>query len=1496
MGSTRAAKLDKVFHSICNGSTPLTAHNGKQFLESIYTQADAGACLHKLATSKAGKESLRSSVLNLGRDALNGPLCHLLMFLQREGLSEMNNGDLLQTILRLIAQPIFWHNFHKAYSDGDLNEAASTNFAWLLFHLVSLPAEQADSYRSDPKLPVILQSLLDSPRRELREFGYKIKNVLDMHKDNSTQGLAADSAQAPPGGRHDNDFSNFRDISIVPTPDEVASKALPFIRPSGALLDPNTENSRVAIHLDNQFRLLREDMMYDLREELEVLQTKTKKRRRANVVEGLEAVDVYLETANNRRTKYGIQLRCDEDLPFFEGVEKEDRYRHAVDNFKFMKHQSLACLLLGTEIIAFVTIHRDENLLSEDEPIIVVHLEGKEGTLKALRTLKDWRGLTLLQIDTALFAYEFVLKALQDAPGVPLAEELLFWQPDSEIIECWPQADAIVDALKWNIQVDLQPLLKTKEQIILDESQAESMLMGLTQRVSLIQGPPGTGKSFLGALLAKSIHDYTDLSILVVCFTNHALDDILTSLLDIGIPQDNMVRLGSKASSRTEPLALQKQDMGAFQRDKFEWSLIDEYKADLADLADELEAAYIRFMDTVPSFRDIMRHLEHTEFFIAFQVPWPEDGMHVVGKDGKAIRDDYLLERWKSGSDAGVLRGSPSVRETWHIWATPKEERVKMYDEWQEAVHKEQGDALYEIGKAYDELQQKLDRAWTSRDIKVLQSKRIIGCTTTAAAKYGFALQAAAPQVVLIEEAGEILESHVLTALSEHTSQLILIGDHKQLRPKVNNYALTVEKGEGYDLNRSLFERLILADYPHTALSKQHRMRPEISNLIRELTYPELLDAPKTKGRPNIKGLQENIVFIDHDHPEDSHDHLADKKDMAASSSKQNQFEVDMVLKIVKYLSQQGYGMEDMVVLTPYLGQLHRLRNALKKEANPVLNDGDSLELGRAGLLTPVAGKATKHPLRLATIDNYQGEESKIVIISLTRSNPLNDIGFMYSPERLNVLLSRARDGMIMIGNSTTFKNSRKGKEIWGRLFATLASTNSLHSGLPIVCPRHPTRKQLVEKPKEFNEKTPEGGCHLPWGSRRAETSPAVVLCLFAGVHKCPKKCHNLVDHSKLRCTVLVAVQCLRGHDLARACHESLNPDCKPCKKLDQLLLKKIQDDLKEKQRQEKEEAEHLAEIAKIDAGIEEEEVRRREQERQDQWDTLVQKMDQLLAISSPKSHGGSTLGPSSSVPAANNKPSSSRSTIGKLGNLASNTPKPQTSLAAASTSALPGPPEVGRVARDPGVSGSVRVELQSAIRAQAEREQREKASIAEAQRKQARQDSMIRAAEKEAKRLAVQIAAVRDVAQKAELEKRHFAAVQKAAGIAKKKEKHAEKFRRERQAAADRQIQEEEAQRKLQAAGVCSIDHRWIPVWAFRKGNYTVAAGAAHLLEWAGFQGVGEPPITQSKLGRVYQVTVSEKMYPEQVARIGVTTRSVEGISVAVRGGSRGRLRGPRA
>ena len=243
-----------------------------------------------------------------------------------------------------------------------------------------------------------------------------------------------------------------------------------------------------------------------------------------------------------------------------------------------------------------------------------------------------------------------------------------------------------------------------------------------------------------------------------------------------------------------------------------------------------------------------------------------------------------------------------------------------------------------------------------------------MACTTTAAAKYSQDLQVVSPDVLLVEETGEILESHVMTALGPRTQQLVLIVDHKQLRPKVDNYRSTVEKGEGYDLSRSLFERLIMKGFPHQTLQKQHRMRPEISSLIRELTYPQLVDAPKTQDRPDIRGLQSSLIFISHNRLEDDNKEAGNWKEMSSLSSKQNQFEAGMVLKIVKYLGQQGYGTEKIVVLTPYLGQLRLLQTLLSRENDPVLNDLDSHDLVRAGLMPAASAKMSQRKIRLSTI------------------------------------------------------------------------------------------------------------------------------------------------------------------------------------------------------------------------------------------------------------------------------------------------------------------------------------------------------------------------------------------------------------------------------------------------------------------------------------------------------------------------------------------------
>lgn len=131
----------------------------------------------------------------------------------------------------------------------------------------------------------------------------------------------------------------------------------------------------------------------------------------------------------------------------------------------------------------------------------------------------------------------------------------------------------------------------------------------------------------------------------------------------------------------------------------------------------------------------------------------------------------------------------------------------------------------------------------------------------------------------------------------------------------------------------------------------------------------------------------------------------------------------------------------------------------------------------------------------MASIDNYQGEESDIVVASLTRSNPDHEIGFMCSPERLNVLLSRARNGLIMIGNIQTFTKARRGGQLWTKLVELLRMNGSIYAGLPVVCDRHPARLSILRTPTDFEYFCSEGGCDLQWYGSSILTKSRQLTC-----------------------------------------------------------------------------------------------------------------------------------------------------------------------------------------------------------------------------------------------------------------------------------------------------------------------------------------------------------------------------------------------------------------
>lgn len=140
--------------------------------------------------------------------------------------------------------------------------------------------------------------------------------------------------------------------------------------------------------------------------------------------------------------------------------------------------------------------------------------------------------------------------------------------------------------------------------------------------------------------------------------------------------------------------------------------------------------------------------------------------------------------------------------------------------------------------------------------------------------------------------------------------------------------------------------------------------------MIRHLTYPDLTDAKSTLNRAGLRGFRDTVIFVNHSHPEAE---LKNGKELndGKTSSKQNEHEAQMILKCVRYLVQQGYGSDKIVVITPYLGQLKLLKDRLSHSNDPVLNDLDKFDLIRAGLWTSVSSKTLKPTLRISTIGKY---------------------------------------------------------------------------------------------------------------------------------------------------------------------------------------------------------------------------------------------------------------------------------------------------------------------------------------------------------------------------------------------------------------------------------------------------------------------------------------------------------------------------------------------
>ncbi|KAJ1525539.1 hypothetical protein ONE63_010344 [Megalurothrips usitatus] len=296
----------------------------------------------------------------------------------------------------------------------------------------------------------------------------------------------------------------------------------------------------------------------------------------------------------------------------------------------------------------------------------------------------------------------------------------------------------------------------------------------------------------------------------------------------------------------------------------------------------------------------------------------------------------------------------------------------------------------------------------------VLAEADVIGMTTTRAACIRHkTLDQMQIKIVIVEEAAEALEGHVLASIPHDTQHLIQVGDHRQLRPSCAHR----DVGSAHRLDVSLFERLVLNGADCPMLNEQRRMRPEIAALVGSV-YPELRNHISTEGRGPVRGLAPEVpvFFLNHGAQE-----AEDGKGYV------NIKEAGLAVALARYLVVQGNEPHTITILTTYRKQLR-------------------LILGLCNLQL----EESKSTVQATTVDNFQGEENDIIILSLVRCNPSGSIGFLKVANRATVGLSRARNGFVMLGSLPCLASSRV--PVWEHVQRMLAAAGREGPLLPLGC------------------------------------------------------------------------------------------------------------------------------------------------------------------------------------------------------------------------------------------------------------------------------------------------------------------------------------------------------------------------------------------------------------------------------------------------------------
>jgi len=315
---------------------------------------------------------------------------------------------------------------------------------------------------------------------------------------------------------------------------------------------------------------------------------------------------------------------------------------------------------------------------------------------------------------------------------------------------------------------------------------------------------------------------------------------------------------------------------------------------------------------------------------------------------------------------------------------------------------------------------------------ELLESADVICCTCVGAGDprlkiYKF-------ERILIDESTQATEPECLIPIVKGAKQLVLVGDHCQLGP-----VIMCKKAANAGLQRSLFERLILLHIHPIRLQVQYRMHPCLSEFPSNTFYEGSLQNGVTKEsrfETKLAGVWPNPSI-----PMFFYCSTGREEFSASGTSYLNRVEAQNIAKVVNKLLQCEILPGQVGIITPYEGQRQYVTSHMQRVGGLKLSIYDQIEV--------------------ASVDAFQGREKDYIILSCVRSNEHQGIGFLNDPRRLNVALTRARFGLIIIGNPQVLSRQL----LWNNLLCHFKENGVLVEG-----PLNNLKQSMIKfsKPRKY--------------------------------------------------------------------------------------------------------------------------------------------------------------------------------------------------------------------------------------------------------------------------------------------------------------------------------------------------------------------------------------------------------------------------------------------